>query len=130
MPWTNCEAMKVPKTTAKPSSSEWALEEDVNHFFYMCEKKGGPGKPAARLYPEQHEALQKRLEDAVTGALEEVSDDDGLFDDDDGGGRATEEKELTEEEKREAALEKGRKASQKASSFFGVGYLKQPPKWG
>jgi SAM-dependent methyltransferase len=140
MPWTNCAAVKIRKTTAKASASEWALEEDVNHFFYTCEKKGGPGQQAARLYPEQHEALQKRLEAAVAGALEEVSDDDGLFDDDDdddgkGGGKKAagekkEGKELTEEEKRAAALEKGRKSSQMASSFFGEGYLKEPPKWG
>ena len=61
-----------------------------------------------------------------------MSDDDGLFDDEDGDGegKKKEEKELTDEEKRAAAMEQGRKNAQMASSFFGEGYLKEPPKWG
>ena len=130
MPWVNVESHKIVKPTAGnlQSMDEWALEEDINHFFFTCEKKSGPGKRAVRLYPEDHEAMAKRLNQAVEGALHEESDDDGLFDDDEeeGGGK----KEKTKDELRAEALARGKAANQKAASFFASGFLKEPPKWG
>ena len=132
MPWKHCEANKVAKPTSSGNlkMDDWALEEDINHFFYTCEKKGGPGKRATRLYPEDHEAMAKRLSNAVEGALREESDDDGLFDNDNSDEEGEAKKEKTEEELREEALEKSRLENQKAKSFFSQGYLKAPAKWG
>jgi len=127
-PWKQCNAQLLRKPTSgnNRKMDDWALEEDINHYFYTCEKKGGPGKKAIRLYPEDHAAMAKRINKAVEGALREDSDDDGLFDDSDN----EEKKELTEEEVRELALAKGKAASKAGNSFFGTGYLDQPPKWG
>lgn len=129
MPWKIVESQKIAKPTAAGGNNkmeEWALEEDINHFFYTCEKKNGPGKKAVRLYPEDHAAMAERLNKAVEGALAVESDDDGLFDDDD----APKKVEKTAEEVREEAMARGKANNQKGSSFFGSGYLKEPSKWG
>tara|TARA_B110000208_G_C11576495_1_gene360866 strand:- start:68 stop:757 length:690 start_codon:yes stop_codon:yes gene_type:complete len=129
MPWKQVEHQLLAKPTVGSvrSKDEWALEEDINHFFYTCEKKSGPGKKAMRLYPADHAAMAKRLNRAVEGALREDSDDDGLFDD---SGDENKEEEKTEEQLRDEALARGKAASKKGSSFFGKGYLKEPSKWG
>jgi hypothetical protein len=135
------EAHKIPKPLAGNSNniSEWALEEDINHFFYTCEKKSGPGKRAIRLYPEDHAAMAKRLSAAVEGALDLGSDDDGLFGDleedkeEENEGKKEnkdESKEQTMDKLREEAMARGRAANKKGSSLFFAGYLKEPSKWG
>ena len=137
MPWKLVEAHKIPKPLAGNSNniSEWALEEDINHFFYTCEKKSGPGKRAIRLYPEDHAAMAKRLSAAVEGALDLGSDDDGLFGDSEEDKEEEKEnndesKEQTMDKLREEAMARGRAANKKGSSVFFAGYLKEPPKWG
>ena len=47
--------------------------------FYCCEKKLGPGQHAKRIYPQQHEQLQQRLNAALAGAIRDSDDDDDVF---------------------------------------------------
>ena len=109
----------------------YALEEDTNHFFYCCEKRLGPGQHAVRIYAEQQEKLEQRLNAALNAVVqEEDSETDDLFADE-VKGNVDEKKQTDEASQHAAAVALGiRKTREGAALLRSTGYRSSPCEWG